>query len=911
MPDLGISKAIIKGTRRATVKREVETEFDALAARKAATPDPVTIATEPVISPPKIAAAAPNVQIDIPATAVPTAKPKAAPKAAPVAPMAPEAKVEPEARRLSQLNLGDYDLEATHQTNFDVLQLEDDVKAVIADTAERNKGAIDEARRGVITNTQLRGLAADLNVQEDVVRAVMERQSGGVLNAETILAARQVLNASADRVLTLAKKISSGQANDIERIQFRRQIMFHDDYQKGFMGARAETGRALHAFGIPVGLEKDGEKLARLKQTVEIMNGHDTDELATMLSQIDTVQGVNQFTKKYARSRLLGSVQELFINSILSGVKTHVVNGMSNALFAGMNIVETGLAARLGRVLPGEDHVMAGEASAMLFGQLTGFRDTMRVAAKSFRAGSSLDAALRYEGVTHRAISSENLFRDGIPHPSVAAAVDLVGTAIRAPTERLMAPMDEFAKAMAYRAELARQAYRHAMQQADGRTLSNDEISQLITDFMNDPPEGAVKAGESFANYATFQQPLGDTGRYAQRLVQNTPGMFLIAPFIRTPTNVFKAGLAERSPMALFSTRFWQEIKAGGPQRDMALARASLGTLTVGSIALAAASGSITGGGPQNTNARKILEATGWQPYSIRVEDPDTGAVTYQSYARAEPLAYVIGATADTVEILSYLDYDDELKSEAEQANNAIAAITAGVVNNTMSKTFLSGVADFSEALTDSKQYMQGYLEKTGSALIPFSSFRRQVGQLQDPTIREGWTFTDKLRASSGIPGFSEMAPPKRDVFGNPIYYRGGSLLSTMSPYPDTQGKPDRVLDEVVGLMNETRVVPVAMPGRRIEGLKLNADEYDELVRISRTEPIFNDGTTTFKEFLAETMDSEPYALATPDSRVALIKQIQESADKIAKQELETRNTAFADRISDYRLRKNRKLFGD
>ena len=125
------------------------------------------------------------------------------------------------------------------------------------------------------------------------------------------------------------------------------------------------------------------------------------------------------------------------------------------------------------------------------------------------------------------------------------------------------------------------------------------------------------------------------------------------------------------------------------------------------------------------------------------------------------------------------------------------------------------------------------------------------------------------------------------------------------------KGKPDRVLDEVVGLMNETRVVPVAMPGRRIEGLKLNADEYDELVRISRTEPIFNDGTTTFKEFLAETMDSEPYALATPDSRVALIKQIQESADKIAKQELETRNTAFADRISDYRLRKNRKLFGD
>ena len=240
---------------------------------------------------------------------------------------------------------------------------------------------------------------------------------------------------------------------------------------------------------------------------------------------------------------------------------------------------------------------------------------------------------------------------------------------------------------------------------------------------------------------------------------------------------------------------------------------------------------------------------------------------------------------------------------------NAIAAITAGVVNNTMSKTFLSGVADFSEALTDPKRYMQTYLQRTGSALIPYSSFRRNVAQLQDPIIREGWTFTDQLRKSSGIPGFSADAPPRRDVFGQPIYYKGGSLLSTMSPYPDSQETQDPVMSQVVGLMNETRTVPLAMPGRRVEGMKLTVDEYDELVRISRTEDLIEG--KTFREQLVDTMDSEVYALATPDYRVVLLKGVQNAFDTAAKKELETRNTGFADRISDYRLRKRRKLFGE
>ena len=856
-------------------------------------PTPVT-----TIATPPAAAGAP---IEVPAALV-------APKAATLpSPAMPEVNIDERARAVSRANLGEFDLDATHQTNFRTITTTDDVKAVIAEAADRNAPLIEESRRGTISNEQLKGLAADLNMEQDIVRAVLERESGGVLRPEVILGARQVLNASADRVLTLGKKISGGMATDMERLDFRRQIQFHDEYQRQFMGARAETGRALNAFGIPVGIENEPMRLKALQQAVNTMHGSDTDALAAMISQIDTAEGIAKFTREYGRSRAQGVLQELFTNSILSGLKTFVINAQSNALFSMMNVFETSVAARLGKMLPGSDHVEIGEATAIIYGQITGFRDAMRVASKSFREGQALDRAMKYAGHTDRAISAANLFRDSVPHPSLARAVDLIGTVIRLPTERLMAPTDEFFKMMAYRGEMARHAFLDAASKTRSSVIGNDEVASSIKSFMENPPPSVVRQGEEQASYLTFQSPLGPTAANWARALQNTPFSFFIAPFISTPINVFKAGLMERSPLALLSEDFRRKIAQGGRERDMALARLSMGSLTVGTVAVMTASGFITGGGPQNPDARRLLESSGWQPYSAAVPNAD-GTVTYQSYARAEPLAYVIGATADAVEVGAYLDYDDETKDEAQRLNEAMAAIIAGVANNTMSKTFLQGIADFSEALADPTQYMSGKLQSTAVAIVPYSSFRRQAGQMQDPVMREAWTLTGKLSASSGIPGWSENAPPRRNVFGEPMYHKGGSLLGVMSPFPDTTTKADPVMDEVLSVMRQTNTTPVGMPGRRIENLKLTVEEYDELVTYSRRDPLPNG--LTFKENLQDLFENPAYQLATPDFKVALIKQLQNTADKVGRAMLEQNNEAFADRLADRRLIKQKVKFG-
>lgn len=912
MADLGLTRAlrqsIRKGAKGVKVVRPEEAE--------SLIRQPKDI-TQPVVEPATEVTSTPLMEEDRIVTAAPAAAP------APVAPKVPSAldelpsaqppgDLDAEAARLAKAKLGEYDLGESFQPNFDRITTTDDVKAVIADASQKMSGRIDEARRGVITNSQLRQLAADLDLDDTAVRRVMERETGGVLNAETILASRQMLNSSADRISTLAKKISTGQASDIDKIMFRRQLQFHGEFQTQFMGARAETGRALNAFSIPEGA--NAAQLARMKEVVERFGG-DTDKLALAVTNIDTTAGISKFARRYKQSKVWGVVTELYVNSILSGPKTAIVNALGNALFQTMNIAETAVAARLGRFLPGEEHVQVGEAASMIHGTIAGARDGLRLAAKAFKSGRTLDDVVKFETPTRRAISSENLLPPGLKDTPLAKFVDGVGAFIRLPTERVVAPTDEFFKTIAYRADLERQAMLHAQEQlATGAAKSPDEAVKMAREFLENAPTTAAEGASEYARYAAFQNKLGEVGGAWEKALRSWPPLTLLAPFIRTPVNIFKAGLLERSPLALFSKKFRSDVKAGGRQRDMALARVTMGTLTSSYIAYETMQGSITGGGPADDAARQVLQAQGWQPYSIRWADSN-GDVHYTSYARLEPLAFVIGATADTVEIMSYLNSDVEtMRDEESQAYNAAAAVIAGIANNTMSKTFTKGLADFSELMSDPQRYVKQWAGQMATAFVPYSALRRQIGQIEDPYLREAWTLTDKLKTASGIPGYSQDAPPRRDIYGRPREVASGDLLGPMSPMPSTDEGFDPVNDELVKLMEQTRQVPVAMPGKNIEGMRLTAEEYDDYVRISRTEPIFAGGKRTFRDELQRVMDSKAYASASPVFRVELLKDVQHRADQIVSQRnglLERENISFADRIAVFRAKENRLRFGE
>ena len=203
------------------------------------------------------------------------------------------------------------------------------------------------------------------------------------------------------------------------------------------------------------------------------------------------------------------------------------------------------------------------------------------MAAKAFKSGRTLDDIVKFETPVRRAISSENLLPPGMKDTPLAKFVDGLGTFIRLPTERVIAPTDEFYKTIAYRADLERQAMLHAQEQLASGALTNSADAVVAArEFLENAPTKAAEGAAEYARYAAFQNKLGETGAAWERALRSWPPLTLLAPFIRTPVNIFKAGLLERSPLAVFSQKFWQDVKAGGRQRDMALARVTMGSMT-------------------------------------------------------------------------------------------------------------------------------------------------------------------------------------------------------------------------------------------------------------------------------------------------------------------------------------------
>jgi len=801
-----------------------------------------------------------------------------------------------EHKAMLSTGLEQFDEADTHMPNFDTFETTDDVKSVIAGMADRNRNQIEAARGPVQRDEQVLALAKDLGESGNIVQTALNRQMGETFDGAQVVALRQFIQSSAARLKELGTKIADGDATQKEEVMFARQHMLHGEMMSSFMGSRAEAGRRLRAHGIKI--SNDDFEMDRMSEITEMMGGRNLKNVAAMYKEMDTTAGINKVNKTTSMGKLRGVMEEVFINSILSGVKTFVVNTTGNALFPAKGWVDTAVAARMGKFLPGDEHVMVGEAQAEMYGYFSAVGDGFRMAAKAFRNAAPSDGFSKIEVNYPKAISSENLDLGGslmraadffnltVPKwmpKFVDQTTDATGAVIRFPTERVMTPTDEFFKTLARRGHVARAAFR----EANGlpSTATDADVSETLRTFIENPPEAVLKEADDFALYQTFQDPLGESGKMVQKLANSVPGIKFIIPFVKTPTNIFKRSMVESTLLGAFSSRIQAEIAGGGAKRDLALARISVGTGLAGITAMSVADGTLTGGGPSDYKALSILRATGWQPYSIRVKDPFTGQVTYHSYQRLEPMAFIVGAVADTVEMLQW--HDTELgenapdEETAKQAEKFSMAIIAGIVENTMNKTFMTGAANFVEATSDPDRYMMSYLQRMGQAFVPYSALRRDLTKIEDPYMREAWTSIDKFKKSSGIPGWSDDLPMKRDLYGDVIYHPSGDILGVVSPFKESEMKFNPVKSEVARVMMETRTVPLVKPSKRINGVKLDVHQYDRLVMLSRKELTDSKGNN-FMESLEALMDSAAYEKATDDSKADLIHNVRRGFDQAA-----------------------------
>jgi hypothetical protein len=232
---------------------------------------------------------------------------------------------------------------------------------------------------------------------------------------------------------------------------------------------------------------------------------------------------------------------------------------------------------------------------------------------------------------------------------------------------------------------------------------------------------------------------------------------FIIAPFIRTPANILKY-TGERTPLAPIMRTFRDNIAAGGPQRDLALARLATGTGLM-SVALDyASSGVITGPGPKEPAKREALMNTGWRPYSLKLGDK------YISFNSTDPVAMPFafaGAIAEMAKSkdLSPEDYD----TLEEMIGHAVGAVASTIVD----KSWFQGIGQFVQTIEEAPRgpgVVQSYIDRTASGLVPFSSVLGTVKRAIDPVQRDYNNFFEALM--SQIPILSEALPAARNVWG-------------------------------------------------------------------------------------------------------------------------------------------------
>lgn len=525
---------------------------------------------------------------------------------------------------------------------------------------------------------------------------------------------------------------------------------------------------------------------------------------------------------------------EYFMNSILSGPKTHVVNLISGL----MTSVYRPLELSVGSALRGN----LGQAQTHLreLGSLMhSFSEGGRIARKVFQTGDGvLTASTGKMEVHSNAIEFDS---DSLG----ARAGNVFGRFVRTPSRALQA-MDEWVKQANYRAVAHSNFYDKAMAQgldslqtADFITKSMDKLiwkgqayssnslfARGVEEATKSLPEGTSKADiyrsarnflhenydrNEFSGFSalskealerseevTFTKRLGQErlvergGYHLQQAVNDLPVLRFFTPFVRTPANIIQWALDRtvNVPLGFGEVAFrrltkstddaWshfaKEMFSQDPKVKADVTGRISSAVAGSGIAFALAHGdTISGAGPNNPHERKLLEQEGWRPYSIKLGDG------WASYRRFDPFASILGTVADIVDYTKFTETSEHENFVHQYAMGVIGALT----KNFTEKSYMTGFENFLGIMSDPEQNLASWSEKMAGTMVPFSSGMSQlkfaVGN--DDIIRDTNGLLDAM--VNKVPGLSKTLPPMRNILGEPIQRTSAAGSDTIGRFMD------------------------------------------------------------------------------------------------------------------------------
>ena len=747
--------------------------------------------------------------------------------------------------------------------NFSRISSSDDVKQIIRELADSFSDSIGEAQRGVRTHATTREAAKSEDAFDLLVRTGQER--GVTLNAEETLAMRELWVASGKKVQELAERVAAESASPVEEIAFRRQIAVHSAIQERVLAVRTETARALNQWRIPAG--DTLEFSAQFDQMVA-QAGSTTGSVQRMAKAITKAKAagdigvIDQLTYGSRWAKAGDAVGAMYYFSMLSGPHTHMRNLLSNSLMLGLSASERKLANLIGRSF-GDEQVVTGETMAALNGIVRGAQDSFRISsigrnqlklAKEARKAGRPDEMRRILeeagdeiGTFHKArvsgesgygvnkveaspisaFSPEKLGIEAGKSPMHTFAFHLARLmdAVTTMPGRALGAGDEVAKTINARMELQALSYRQAYKETGG--AGSEEFAERYARLLESPDESMELLARNAAEVNTFtNRPMDSATWKAVSSIAKVPVVGkILMPFVRTPYNLATQSF-RRTPLAIFSKSWREDLMAGGARADMALAQMAGGTAVMTSVASMAVEGRITGAGPPNAKHRAALQRMGWKPYAVRIGDQ------YISYRGLEPISTLLGMSADMTEMVMHMDYGDE-DPETEALVTSVLFATMAQIQN---KTYLQGLGDFFNAASSGSraQYEAMRMVHSKAALVSPAILAHTNRALFDDHAREVSDIGDAIAAR--VPGMSNELPNRRDIWGREISYGSslGGLYGFFSPLYASEWDPEPIDEELerleIWLQKPRRGDKIG--GENVD-LRAFPEAYDDLVRLS------------------------------------------------------------------------------
>lgn len=652
-----------------------------------------------------------------------------------------------------------------------------------------------------------------------------------------------------------------------------------------YKGVQSNIARALNS--MKMGGRVNKELLAGADGPEDFFAGGERQLTKLARRVVATGGSLKGLTKSTRRGVLQNAVEthnEYWINAILSGPKTHVVNMLSNAITTAVLPAEKMIAGSL-KVGSPEGRKLFMEGALQYASIASSLRDAVTLASRSLKMGENiLDPGKATIELRRGAISADAY---GITDPALKLAVDFLGNVVRVPS-RLLTAEDEFFKQLNYRASVRARAWREGIQSGLKGPALADHVTKALDDAVDEVGRFRNLDAIQEARSASFTDDLKASTWMGNRTMSESlmtlseahPSLRLVLPFIRTPTNIMRYVWNRTPGLNLARKQYMDDILGKRGPRQQALARAQFATGSVlwGTAITSALEGRLTGAGPRDKQQRRMLESTGWRPYSVRMERED-GTVEYVSYQRLDPFGMFLGLAADYAEAGNALD--------GETRGEVVGAMSVALLRNIQSKSYLTGLTNIVQALSEPEQRMQRFIWNQVASYVPaaVSAFK------DDPLMREVRSLTDAV--SNRLPGRSETVDPVRNVLGDPIATPTALGPDFLSPFAQAFAEGDTVGEELSRLMqiHGATISPPEVIYGPVDLREFRSDvsghsAYDRYLELHGEVKV---GGRTVKERLRELIGSPMYANELTDggqefdgSRLLAVQKIIGAYRKVA-----------------------------